>query len=113
MSPSLAINITFSILGIAPALFLIWFFKSAKPKYHGLWIFGIGLIMVGAMVIGIGTELLHKTEDWLPKQTSEAAIFQGKEAIISLHVWAYVFPAASIALGVNFITEFLLRRNDE
>lgn len=113
MSPSLTISITFSIAGIAPVLFFIWFFKSAKPKYHGLWIVGLCLIIIGALVIGIGTDLLQKTEDWLPQQTSITSIAKGKEAIINLQIWAYVFPAATISLGVNLITEFMLRRNDD
>jgi len=112
LSPSVVISITYSIVGIAPAFFLLALFKSSKPKYHGLWFFGLLLIALGALTIGMGTELLTNTEEWLLQQKKADLIAAGKEATIHLKVWAYVFPAASIALGVNLLTEFLLRRND-
>jgi tellurite resistance protein TehA-like permease len=112
LSPSITISFIYSIIGIAPVIVLLIAFKSSKPKYHGLWIFGLFLIVVGAVTISIGTELLTDTEEWLSQQKKTDLIAAGKEATIHLKVWAYVFPAATIALGVNLITEFLLRRND-
>lgn len=113
MSPSVTISITFAIFGIAPAILLLVMFKSSKPKYHGLWIFGLLLIALGGLVIGIGTELLVNTEIWLTQQKQAELIAAGNEASTHLKVWAYVFPSATIALGVNLLTEFLLRRNGD
>lgn len=113
MSPSVTISITYAIFGIAPAIALLAMFKSAKPKYHGLWIFGLLLIFLGAITIGVGTELLTNTEEWLIQQKKPELVAAGEEATIHLKIWAYVFPGATIALGVNLLTEFFLRRNGE
>lgn len=113
LSPSVVVSLTFSIFGITPAIALLLMFKSAKPKYHGLWVFGLLLIALGALTIGIGTELLTNTEEWLSQQKKAEIIAAGIEASIHLKVWAYVFPGATIALGVNLLTEFLLRRTGE
>ncbi len=113
MSPSLTISLTYSIIGIAPAIVLLALFKSTRPRYHGLWIFGLSLIVLGAMTIGLGTELLTDTEEWLGRQKEAKLIALGKEATIQLKIWAFVFPGATVALGVNLLTEFLLRRNGE
>lgn len=94
-------------------IMLLLIFKSSEPKYHGLWIFGLILIGLGAISIGISTELLAKTEEWLSRQTTVELIAAGKDSSINLKVWAYVLPGATIALGVNLLTEFLLRRKDE
>ena len=113
MSPSVTISITFAIFGIAPAIALLLMFKSSQPKCHGLWIFGLLLITLGALTIAIGTECLTNTEAWLSQQKKAELIAAGKEATIHLKIWAYVFPSTTIALGVNLLTEFLLRRNGE
>lgn len=113
MSPATAVNATFAIMGIAPAIALLVLYKSTRPKYHGLWFFGLLLIVLGAITIGLGTELLTNTEEWMTRQNKSELIAAGKEAAINLKVWAYVFPGASIALGVNLLTEFLLRRNGD
>jgi hypothetical protein len=111
LSPSVTISLTYTIIGIVPAVALLMMFRSIRSKYHGLWIFGLLLIVLGAITIGIGTELLTNTEEWLIQQKNADLVVKGKEAAINLKVWPYVFPGATIALGVNLLTEFLLRRN--
>ncbi len=113
MSPSVSISLTFVILGIVPTIVLLVVFKRTKHKYHTLWIFGLLLIVLGAIMIGVGTDLLTNTEEWLTQQKKVEFIAAGKEAALHLKVWAYVLPGATIALGVNLLTEFLLRQNNK
>jgi len=78
LSPSVTISLTYTFIGIIPAVALLMMFKSIKPKYHGLWIFGLLLIVLGAITIGIGTELLTNTEEWLIQQKNVDLIVKGK-----------------------------------
>jgi tellurite resistance protein TehA-like permease len=108
MSPSVSISLIFSVIGIVPAFVVVMLLKCSKDK-AGLWIYGLLLIIIGAITIGVGTELLTNTEEWLPKQSKASLIDAGKKAIFHLKVWAFVFPGASIAFGVNLLSEYVLR----
>ena len=86
MDPTLAVSITYSIIGIAPAIAILLLYKSAKPKYYGLLIFGFMLIILGMIILEFSTRFISIMEDWLLKQKSADLITDRKEALLNLNL---------------------------
>jgi len=103
------IHFTFILMGILPAILLMYFYKNTKPKYYGIPMFGLLLISLGALVVAIGIDFSEIVKPFLNPDTPKPDYEYAKNLNLNIQVWAYVFPGASIALGVNLITEFLLR----
>lgn len=97
-------------MGVAPLFLMIVLFKGIKPKYHGLWFFGFLIICIAGLLAG-GLSIL---EGNLSKNLADGNTKQAlKDAQHTVTVWIYIGPAAIAAIGVNLITEFILRDKPE
>lgn len=109
MSPGLTIAVTFSLYGLVPGAILLFMLNSFKRKFHLYWIFGLLFIGIGAVLIAMSEQLIHATAEWLLNNPEAVAQSQGAEAILHTKIWGYVIPAPLIGLGINLVTEFILR----
>lgn len=98
----------FSIgMGVAPLFVIIIIYKAISPKYHGMWIFGVLLILLAGLLVGALNIIDALIQVQRTKGVSELAL----EA--SVKIWVYVGPAVIAAIGVNLITAFILKDKAE
>ncbi|WP_203142917.1 hypothetical protein [Marinobacter mangrovi] len=92
-------------MGGLPLFFVVLLYKEAKPKYHGLWIFGILIIAIAGMLAGSLDILEHFISEKLAAGSEKEVL---KEAQHTVGVWIYIGPAVIAAIGANLVTEFIL-----
>ena len=106
-SPGFIVHLTFCFLGILPAIFVLFSFKDKRPKYHKLWMYAFVLIALGSVIAAIGYDLLYLIEQYV--KLGKPDQYLAEETKLHVSLWVYVFPGITIALGVNLLTEFLLK----
>lgn len=103
----LAINLLVAFTCLSPLLLIIYLYKSLPPKYYGLLLWGVILILWASFNFGWLSEAIFKIETSTVNDDSEKSL---KYIVLTnLQVWVYVVPAVTAAVGANLITEFLLR----
>ena len=100
------VHTLFIFFGLLPALFAFMEMKRGKLTPSKFLGFGVGLVAVGTLVIFIGTDLLQVVQKYI--QPDNPDYNSAKEIALHVGVWAYVFPAVSIGIGVNLLTEYLI-----
>ena len=94
------------VMGVMPLFVVVLIYKEAKPKYHGLWFFGILIIAIAGFLAG-GLGVLESFISHKLAEGSEKEIL--KETQHTVGIWIYIGPAVIAAIGANLITEFILR----
>ena len=103
MSPLAYLNLAVFSSGLFPLFILIFIYKLVSPRYHGLWIFGMTFIAISGLLAG-SLLLLKKF------YAENIATFEGVDvANFGLELWLYIVPAVIAAIGVNLITEYILK----
>ncbi|ODB35618.1 hypothetical protein BB427_03180 [Pseudoalteromonas sp. BMB] len=101
------INFVGLFFGVTPPLIFALMLKGATPVYHRYWLFGVFFIIISAAFFALLDGL---TKAVLSLKFEEEVINDVKNA---LAIWAYIGPAASLAIGANLITQFLILAKPE
>lgn len=100
------------LLCISPTIGLVYVYKESAPRYHGIFLFGVIFILWAAFSLGILKALIvdpDKVEMFFGGRFSP----QINKINANLDMWVYIFPAVNAAIGVNLISEFLLRNKTD
>lgn len=100
------VHTLFIFFGLLPAVFALIAMKRGKLTPSHFLGFGVALVAVGTLVIAIGTDLLQVVQKYLQPENPDYN--SAKEIALHVSLWAYVFPAVSIGIGVNLLTEYLV-----
>jgi len=101
------ITFYYSIVGVMPLLMLIGFYKLFQPKYYGIPLFALFFILVGTGVLGMSSDFLDIVTPNIVDGNPDNTYLNDIKAKIEM--WGFVFPAVTLAIGVNLFTEFLNR----
>ncbi|WP_440056716.1 hypothetical protein ACSLBF_17700 (plasmid) [Pseudoalteromonas sp. T1lg65] len=96
------VNFVGLFFGVLPLVLFALMLKGAKPIYHRYWLFGVFFIIISAAFFALLDGL---TKAVLSLKFEDEVINDVKN---TLAIWAYIGPAASLAIGANLITQFLV-----
>ena len=96
----------FVFFGLIPAFASVIAMKRSKLTPPRILRYSILLMVIGTIFITFSTDLLQVVQKYLQPDNPDYNL--ALKFALHISVWGYVFPAISIGLGVNLLTEYLV-----
>lgn len=106
----LVTNLFIGLFAVAPLFFILSSYKHAPLPHRKMLVYGIVLIAWGTLIFAWLSSGLTSMESTVANSIEEQS-FKDK-IVLSLRVWAFVFPAVTLSIGANLITQYILTSNE-
>jgi len=103
---NLVLNIFVAFVSILPVIIVLWVYKSANPSHVKLLWLGVAFIVWGTLFFAQFSSGLSAMLASVANNSNEQEL---KETVVqSMRVWVFVFPAVTLAVGANLLTQYIL-----
>ncbi len=103
----LAINLLVAFTSLFPLIVMLYLYKAMPPKYYGLLMWGVILVVWSAFNLGWMSEAITLLNNSNVSASAEKSV--KRTVLANLQIWVYLVPAVTAAIGANLITEYLTR----